>query len=254
MSTGGELHVVGIDFGTLSGRAVVVRVADGAELGSAVHEYESAVMDDVLPRVGRAAAAGLGAAGPRRLRRACSAPPCPAALRPPGSTPGRSSASAPTSPRARRCRCSPTARRCAALDELRERPHAYVKLWKHHAAQAHADRITRPGGGARRVVAAALRRAHLLRVAVRQGAAGARGGPGGLRPHGPLDRGGGLDRLAALRRGDAQRLHRGLQGDPPGRGLSVAASTSPRSTRASPTSWATSSSTRCRSSARARAR
>jgi hypothetical protein len=31
--------VVGVDFGTLSGRALVVRVSDGAELGSAVHEY-----------------------------------------------------------------------------------------------------------------------------------------------------------------------------------------------------------------------
>jgi L-ribulokinase len=27
------------------------------------------------------------------------------------------------------------------LDEFRDRPHAYVKLWKHHAAQPHADRI-----------------------------------------------------------------------------------------------------------------
>ena len=43
-----EACTVGIDFGTLSGRAVVVRVADGEELGSAVHEYESAVMDGVL--------------------------------------------------------------------------------------------------------------------------------------------------------------------------------------------------------------
>jgi ribulose kinase len=32
-------YVVGIDVGTLSGRALVVRVADGAELGTAVHEY-----------------------------------------------------------------------------------------------------------------------------------------------------------------------------------------------------------------------
>ena len=27
------------------------------------------------------------------------------------------------------------------VPELRGRPHAYVKLWKHHAAQPHADRI-----------------------------------------------------------------------------------------------------------------
>jgi len=28
------------------------------------------------------------------------------------------------------------------LDEFRDRPHAYVKLWKHHAAQPQADRVT----------------------------------------------------------------------------------------------------------------
>jgi len=45
----GEHHVVGVDFGTLSGRAVVVRVRDGAELGAAVHEYGHAVIDRTLP-------------------------------------------------------------------------------------------------------------------------------------------------------------------------------------------------------------
>jgi L-ribulokinase len=44
--------VVGVDFGTLSGRALVVRVADGAELGSAVHPYAHAVVDDRLPTTG----------------------------------------------------------------------------------------------------------------------------------------------------------------------------------------------------------
>ena len=39
----GEQYVIGVDYGTLSGRALVVRVGDGAELGSAVHEYEYAV-------------------------------------------------------------------------------------------------------------------------------------------------------------------------------------------------------------------
>ena len=45
--------VVGVDFGTLSGRAVVVRVDDGAELGSAVHEYAHGVIDETLPGTGR---------------------------------------------------------------------------------------------------------------------------------------------------------------------------------------------------------
>ena len=34
---GPDACVVGVDFGTLSGRALVVRVRDGAELGTAVH-------------------------------------------------------------------------------------------------------------------------------------------------------------------------------------------------------------------------
>src|SRR5690348_17810343 len=41
-------YVVGVDYGTLSGRAVVVRVADGAELGSAVHAYAHGVVDREL--------------------------------------------------------------------------------------------------------------------------------------------------------------------------------------------------------------
>ena len=44
--------VIGIDFGTLSGRAVVVRAADGEELGAAVHEYPHAVIENELPASG----------------------------------------------------------------------------------------------------------------------------------------------------------------------------------------------------------
>ena len=44
--------VVGVDFGTLSGRALVVRASDGEELGSAVHEYAHGVIDAALPRSG----------------------------------------------------------------------------------------------------------------------------------------------------------------------------------------------------------
>jgi len=49
---GPDACVVGVDFGTLSGRALVVRVRDGAELGTAVHEYAHAVMDDELAATG----------------------------------------------------------------------------------------------------------------------------------------------------------------------------------------------------------
>ena len=44
--------VVGVDFGTLSARAVVVRVDDGAEIGTAMHAYRHGVIDRRLPSSG----------------------------------------------------------------------------------------------------------------------------------------------------------------------------------------------------------
>ena len=48
----GNSFVVGVDYGTLSARALVVRVSDGAELGTAVSEYPHAVIDRVLDGYG----------------------------------------------------------------------------------------------------------------------------------------------------------------------------------------------------------
>ena len=134
--------VVGVDFGTLSGRAVVVRVSDGAELGSAVHEYASAVIDDVLPASGAKLPPDWALQDPddylEVLRRAV-----PAALRAAGVSPeqvvGIGTDFTASTPMPVLADGTPL----SALDEFRERPHAWVKLWKHHAAQSHADRITR---------------------------------------------------------------------------------------------------------------
>ena len=111
-----------------------------------------------------------------------------------------SSASPPTSPPARRCRRWPTARRLRPPDAC-----AYVSCGSTTRRSATPTAST-PSPRARRAVAGALRRAHLLRVGGREGAAAARGGAGAVRAHGPLDRGRGLDRLAAVRARDAQRL------------------------------------------------
>ena len=46
---GNEQFVIGVDYGTLSGRAVVVRVRDGKELGSGVFDYPHAVVTGELP-------------------------------------------------------------------------------------------------------------------------------------------------------------------------------------------------------------
>ena len=44
-----EKYVVGIDYGTLSGRALIVRVSDGYEIATSVYEYPNAVIEDYLP-------------------------------------------------------------------------------------------------------------------------------------------------------------------------------------------------------------
>ena len=42
-------YAIGVDFGTESGRAVLVDVADGREVATAVHAYANGVIDERLP-------------------------------------------------------------------------------------------------------------------------------------------------------------------------------------------------------------
>jgi L-ribulokinase len=133
--------VVGIDFGTLSGRAVVVRVADGEELGSAVHEFPHAVIERELPASGERLPPQWALQDPEDylevLREAV-----PAAVAAAGVAPeqviGIATDFTASTPMPVLADGTPLCR----LPELAGRPHAYTKLWKHHAAQGQADRIT----------------------------------------------------------------------------------------------------------------
>ena len=136
-----ERHVMGVDFGTLSGRALVVRVADGAELGTAVHSYPHGVIEDVLPATGVALPPDWALQDPDDYRDVLRHA-VPAAL----AAAGRGSRSSVVGIGIDFTACTvlPTLADGTPLCEvpaLRDRPHAYVKLWKHHAAQAQADRI-----------------------------------------------------------------------------------------------------------------
>ncbi|MEV6448234.1 ribulokinase [Amycolatopsis sp. NPDC051716] len=136
----GEPLTVGVDFGTLSGRAVVVRVADGAELGSGVFEYPHGVLDETLPATGRELPPEWALQVPADyvgvLRNAV-----PAALRDAG-VDAADVVGIATDFTA--CTMVPTTADGTPLCELPEfegNPHAYVKLWKHHSAQPQAVRI-----------------------------------------------------------------------------------------------------------------
>lgn len=133
--------VVGVDYGTLSGRAVVVRVSDGVELGSAVHEYRHAVMDRVLSaHEGEVLPPDWALQNPADYVEVLKVA-VPAAIEAAGADPG-DVIGIGTDFTA--CTMVPTTRNGTPLCELERfagRPHAYVKLWKHHAAQGQADRI-----------------------------------------------------------------------------------------------------------------
>ena len=213
---------IGVDYGTLSGRAVVVRVSDGEELGSAVLDYPHAVLDRSLPadlagadvRLGPDWALQVPADYVAVLRTAV-----PAALADAGVDPGRVIGIATDFTA---CTMVPTTADGTPLCELPAHaadPHAYVKLWKHHAAQPQADRINELARKRGEAWLPQVRRADLVRVGVRQGPRAARGGAGALRRDGVLRRGRRLDRLAAVRQLRPQRLHRRLQGHLPGRHL-----------------------------------
>src|SRR5215207_11461853 len=134
-----DQYVVGVDFGTLSGRAVVVRVADGAELGTATHTYPHGALERTLPD-GTPLPPDWALQVPEDYRDVLRVA-VPAAVAAAGIDPAQVIGIATDFTA---CTMVPTVADGTPLNEvdgLADRPHAYVKLWKHHAAQGQADRI-----------------------------------------------------------------------------------------------------------------
>ncbi|MEU0155635.1 ribulokinase [Micromonospora fulviviridis] len=134
-----DKYVVGVDFGTLSGRALVVRISDGAEVGSAVHEFPHAVVTDALP-TGEALPPEWALQVPQDYREVLQVA-VPQAVRAAAIDPADVIGIATDFTA---CTVLPATADGTPLSELpayANRPHAYVKLWKHHAAQGQADRI-----------------------------------------------------------------------------------------------------------------
>lgn len=135
-------YTIGVDFGTESGRALLVDVADGREVATSVYPYANGVIDERLP----------ADAGSSRLEPdwALQDPKdylevfkhaIPAVL-----------AESEVSPDDviglgidfTACTMLPVkadGTPLCFLPQYRNRPHAWVKLWKHHAAQPEANKL-----------------------------------------------------------------------------------------------------------------
>ncbi len=135
-----EQYVVGVDFGTLSGRALVVRVRDGEECGSAVHQYRHGVMDRTLAGTDTTLPPDWALQVPddyRDVLRLAVPAAVGAAAIDPSAVIGIATDFTASTPMPVLADGTPLCEVAGFAD----RPHAYVKLWKHHAAQLQADRI-----------------------------------------------------------------------------------------------------------------
>jgi L-ribulokinase len=132
--------VVGVDFGTLSGRALVVRARDGEEVGSAETVYPHAVMSEQLDATAAPLPPNWALQDPddyiEVLRGAVPAAVAAAGIDPAAVVGIATDFTA--------CTMVPVLADGTPLSRVeawRSHPHAWVKLWRHHAAQPQADRI-----------------------------------------------------------------------------------------------------------------
>lgn len=133
-------YVIGVDFGTQSGRAVVISVDDGKQLSEAVTPYKDGVIDEFLPGTDIKLSSDwalqnpddyidvLFTAVPEAIKKsevnkddivgigidftACTMMPV-----------------------------SKDGKVLCQMEEFKNNPHAWTKLWKHHAAQSEANKL-----------------------------------------------------------------------------------------------------------------
>ena len=132
-------YAIGVDFGTESGRVLILDTRTGDEAAVAVVRYPSAVIDTTLPD-GQALADDWALQDPDDWVTVLETG-IPQALAEAGIS---GAAVAGIGVDVTSCTVLPTDEAGTPLcrvPALRGRPHAWPKLWKHHAAQPVADRI-----------------------------------------------------------------------------------------------------------------
>lgn len=135
-------YAIGVDFGTETGRAVLVDVADGREVATAVYPYSNGVIDEKLPIPGEEIhlEPDWALQDPQDYIRTFQ------------NTIPQVLAQSKVKPEDvigigidfTACTMLPVKQDgtpLCDLPEFRKQPHAWVKLWKHHAAQPEADKI-----------------------------------------------------------------------------------------------------------------
>jgi L-ribulokinase len=133
-------HAIGIDFGTESGRAVLIEVADGREVATSVHHYANGVIDEYLPGSDFRLEPDWALQDPNDYLEVFKKT-IPAVLRESGVDPADVIG---VGIDFTACTMMPTKQDgtpLCSIPEWRDEPHTWVKLWKHHAAQPEANQL-----------------------------------------------------------------------------------------------------------------
>jgi L-ribulokinase len=138
----GRKYAIGVDFGTESGRTVLVDVSSGEEVATSVYPYQNGVIDEVLPLEGEPVhlEPEWALQDPDDYIRTFQHT-IPDVLRQTNVNPddvigiGIDFTACTMMP----VRSDGTS--LCTIPDYRRNPHSWVKLWKHHAAQPEADKI-----------------------------------------------------------------------------------------------------------------
>ncbi len=132
-------YSIGVDYGTLSGRALIVNVETGEELASSVYDYPHSVMSETLP-CGKKLGFDWALQHPQDYLDVLYNT-IPDVLKQSGVSAddvvgiGLDFTACTILP------AKKDGTPLCFLPEYKSEPHAYVKLWKHHAAQAQANKL-----------------------------------------------------------------------------------------------------------------
>lgn len=135
-----QKYAIGVDFGTESGRALLVDVSNGEEIATAVHPYSNGVIDEYLPGTDIRLEPDWALQDPNDYIEVFKQT-IPAVLAKSGVDPADVIGIGIDFTA---CTMLPTkadGTPLCFLPEWRNNPHAWIKLWKHHAAQDEANKL-----------------------------------------------------------------------------------------------------------------
>ncbi len=133
-------YVLGIDYGTQSGRAVLVDVADGTEVADHVTPYLYGVIDEKLPESGVRLEHDWALQHPADYMEVL-ARSVPEVMRISGVDPAEVIGLGIDFTACTMLPVDVTGTPLCLREEWKDNPHSWVKLWKHHAAQAEANEL-----------------------------------------------------------------------------------------------------------------